>query len=106
MQDKIIAAIEKALNENLNHTYIGYEINLQEIATVIAAAIAPLVEAGEPDWENAPEWAEWRTFDNDGDVTFWEYRPTCSLLGIWLQSSDGGRFTTFSPNRDLQQRPQ
>lgn len=51
MQDKIIAAIEKALMENLNHAYICYEINLQEIAAEIAAAIAPLLEAGEVDWK-------------------------------------------------------
>ena len=46
-QGKIVAAISEKLNENLNHTYIGYEINCHEIATEIATAITSHLEVVE-----------------------------------------------------------
>lgn len=66
---------------------------IQSIATEIAAAIAPLVEAGEQDWKDAPDWANWRTVDKDGLVSFWEKEP--ELLGaIWL---NGGKEQSIEP---------
>jgi len=44
-QEKIIQAIAATLEENLNHAHIGYEIDCQEIAAEITAAIAPHLEA-------------------------------------------------------------
>jgi len=90
-----------ALNSG-HFTHTGF---CQEIAAEIAGKVLEVVEQ-KTGWEDAPEWAEYRTTDNDGDVTYWEYRPICSLLGIWLQSADGGRFSTIPLNRgELEERP-
>lgn len=61
MQDKIIAEIAAYLEENLSAYHDGYADTLgwkrfvpgmiPQIATEIAAAIAPLVEAGDVDWK-------------------------------------------------------
>lgn len=73
MQDKIIAAIAEYLyhftesTNNLKKVRFLKAVRhdktredfLQETATEIYTALAPLVEAGEPDWKDAPEWAEW-----------------------------------------------
>ena len=68
-EDKIKAALLAALREPTSlHDCEGSIVNR------LYAAIAPHLEAS-PDWAEAPEWAEWRTVDEDGTITFWEMKP-------------------------------
>ncbi len=118
MQDKIIAAIAEYLyhftesTNNLKKVRFLKAVRhdktredfLQEIATEIAAAIAPLVEAGEVGWDNAPEWARWRTVDDDGSITFWELEPVLDDNEFFL-NDDGGRKMLVLRPLNKQQRP-
>lgn len=43
-------------------------------------------------WEDAPDWAKYRTVDKNGQVTFWEKQPHAHLLtGYWCDDSGGNR---------------
>lgn len=57
MQNEIIAAIAAYLERNEDTIYDTFRNKLKynKIAAEIAAAIAPLVEVGEPDWRNTVE---------------------------------------------------
>ena len=90
-----------------SNTHAGF---CQEIATEIAAAIAPLVEAGEPDWKDAPEWAKYRTVDKCGEITFWDEKPRLSDHGYWtIQGTSGTKWEVIGESEtwknSLQQRP-
>lgn len=107
MQDKIIAAIAAKLND---YDTLVSLYDVEEMAQSIAAAIAPLVQAGEVDWKDAPEWAEWRTVDKDRNVTFWEKEPLIvQSRGFWRQGNAGGQWEEQKYNNDweksLQRRP-
>lgn len=37
-----------------------------------------------PDWKSAPEWANWRAMDADGQVFWYEQKPEKSLQrSVW-----------------------
>lgn len=38
-------------------------------------AIIEKLESGKPDWNDAPEWAEWRAMDEDGAWWWYESQP-------------------------------
>jgi hypothetical protein len=58
------------------------------------------------DWGLAPEWANFRTTNNDGDVTYWEYMPECTLLGFWVHGEKYGRIEVVEIKKGhLQKRP-
>ena len=132
MQKEIIAAIAAYLEKEIRPRFSGrteygsYEFNsrgatsrdlmpkfCQEIATEIAAAIAPLVEAWEPYWEDAPEWAEWRTVGCNGCVMWWEEKPVISKdFPVWTYGGRGwanGELSESWVNKNwensLQRRP-
>lgn len=101
--EKIIQAIAaylgKVMTYNNSLTKIQFErtcVNgaaefIEQEATYIAAAIAPHLEAG-AGWEDAPDWAEWRTVDKNGQVTFWEKQPHAHLLSkYWVDDAGGNR---------------
>lgn len=90
-EDKIKAAIADWISKRVEHIYHpdGERVAFNEVceyhdfqenefyekvASELYAAIAPHLEAS-PDWAEAPEWAEWRTVDEDGTITFWEMKP-------------------------------
>ena len=80
-----------------------------EIAEKLAAAIAPHLEAG-AGWEDAPEWAEWRTVDKGGAITFWDKEPRLSHAGYWtMQGTDGTKWEEVGQDESwkhsLQSRP-
>lgn len=77
---------------------------IQSIAAEIAAAIAPLVEAGNVDWKAAPPWANWRTVDDDGTITFWELEPVLDDNQFFLNDNGGRKMLVLRP-LDKQQRP-
>lgn len=58
----------------LNQGHFTHAGFCKEVAEELAAAIAPHLEAGS-DWENAPEWAGWRTVDKDGTIVYWDKEP-------------------------------
>ena len=71
--------------------YPTHSIAVSEYAHAIAAVIAPHLESG-VGWEDAPDWAEWRTVDKNGQVTFWENHPHAHLLSkYWCDDSGGNR---------------
>lgn len=75
------------------------------IADEIAAAIAPHMEAG-AGWEDAPDWAEFRTTTNSGDIIYWEHRPVCSPLGFWIAGNHSNRYEVREIKKGhLEQRP-
>lgn len=70
-EKEIIETIAKIVAKNTLGVSAQHQRISREIATEIAAAIAPLVEAGEADWKDAPEWAEY-TATFDGKRYFFE----------------------------------
>lgn len=77
----------------------------KELADQIAAAIAPHLEAG-AGWEDAPEWAEFKTTTNSGDIIYWEHQPVCSPLGFWIAGNHSSRYEVREIKKGhLEQRP-
>ena len=80
----------------------------QEIAAEIAEKVlAVVMQTG---WEDAPEWARYRTVDKDRNVTFWEKQPlVVSSRGFWRQGNDGGLWEVVRYDEDwqnsLEERP-
>jgi len=126
-QEKIIQAIAEYLEENtfLNDSDIhAPEITFgvvkeyptpthleccKELATQIADAIAPHLEAG-AGWEDAPSWAEWRTVDGNGDITYWKDKPEPSKRNDYWTLAKGDRYeqiphTVKDWKETLQKRP-
>ena len=84
-QEKIIQAIAASLRVILIE--YGVEWKRQEIINDMVSAIAPHLEAG-TGWEDAPEWANYKTVDPDSTTTFWEYKPIIDLSdGTWYRKS-------------------
>ena len=81
----------------------------QEIAAELADAIAPHLEAG-AGWENAPSWAEWRTVDGNGAITYWKDKPEPSKRNDYWTLAKGDRYeqiphTVKDWKETLQKRP-
>ena len=79
------------------------------ISAELAAAIAPHLEAG-AGWEDAPEWAEWRTVDGNGDITYWKDKPEPSKRNDYWTLARGDRYeqiphTVKDWKETLQERP-
>lgn len=115
--EKIIQAIAaylgKVMTYNNSLTKIQFErtcVNgaaefIEQEATYIAAAIAPHLEAG-AGWEDAPEWAEFKTTTNSGDIIYWEHQPVCSPLGFWIAGNHSSRYEVREIKKGhLEQRP-
>jgi len=121
-QEKIIQAIaayleretiitgvpgEKAIEFGgvLNQGHFTHAGFCREVAEELAAAIAPHLEAG-AGWEDAPEWANYKTKDPDGSVFFWELEPQ-KKEDFWSQNANGGRFIVIGVDswEELHQRP-
>ena len=80
-----------------------------EVAEELAAAIAPHLEAG-AGWENAPSWAEWRTVDGNGAITYWKDKPEPSKRNDYWTLAKGDRYeqiphTVKDWKETLQKRP-
>ena len=125
-QEKIIQAIAAYMEKESREIYSGENgITLdfgtknpghfthagfcQEIAREIAAAIAPHLEAG-AGWEDAPSWAEWRTVDGNGDITYWKDKPEPSKRNDYWTLAKGCKYeqiphTVKDWKKTLQQRP-
>lgn len=119
--EKIIQAIAaylgKVMTYNNSLTKIQFErtcVNgaaefIEQEATYIAAAIAPHLEAG-AGWENAPSWAEWRTVDGNGAITYWKDKPEPSKRNDYWTLAKGDRYeqiphTVKDWKETLQKRP-
>ena len=119
--EKIIQAIAaylgKVMTYNNSLTKIQFErtcVNgaaefIEQEATYIAAAIAPHLEAG-AGWENAPSWAEWRTVDGNGAITYWKDKPEPSKRNDYWTLARGDRYeqiphTVKDWKETLQKRP-
>ena len=79
-QEKIIQAIaaniQKALTvaHQKHFPHDSVENYYLIVATELAAAIAPHLEAG-AGWDDAPDWAEWRARDKYGAINYFEAEP-------------------------------
>lgn len=52
------------------------------------AARKRVLEEWQPDWTQAPEWANWWAMDASGDGNFTEYEPVLSeMIAAWVDSS-------------------
>lgn len=40
-----------------------------------------------PNWDDAPEWAQYLTLESDGEWSWWEVIPLYSEGGWWRQGS-------------------
>lgn len=120
-QEKIIQAIVaylgKVMTYNNSLTKIQFErtcVNgaaefIEQEAKQIAAAIAPHLEVG-AGWEDAPSWAEWRTVDGNGDITYWKDKPEPSKRNDYWTLAKGDRYeqiphTVKDWKETLQKRP-
>ena len=125
-QEKIIQAIaayleretiitgvpgEKAIEFGgvLNQGHFTHAGFCREVAEELADAIAPHLEAG-AGWENAPSWAEWRTVDGNGAITYWKDKPEPSKRNDYWTLAKGDRYeqiphTVKDWKETLQKRP-
>jgi len=125
-QEKIIQAIaayleretiitgvpgEKAIEFGgvLNQGHFTHAGFCREVAEELAAAIAPHLEAG-AGWEDAPSWAEWRTVDGNGAITYWKDKPEPSKRNDYWTLAKGDRYeqiphTVKDWKETLQKRP-
>jgi len=102
-QENIIQSIAASLRVILIE--YGVEWKRQEIINDMVSAIAPHLEAG-AGWEDAPEWAEFKTTTNSGDIIYWEHQPVCSPLGFWIAGNHSSRYEVREIKKGhLEQRP-
>ena len=67
----------------------GLTLTNTELGDIIHVARGEGTKTG---WEDAPDWAEWRTVDKNGQVTFWEKQPHAHLLSkYWVDDAGGNR---------------
>ena len=102
-EEKIKAAIEEVLKPL---EYSGKQFQKQLLEKIMSA-IAPHLGAVEPDWSDAPSWAEWRGKDARGILCYFQNKPQPGT-SIWW--SDGGKFTEAETligwQNTLERRPQ
>ena len=108
-QEKIIQAITTYLKNADWNWRLPVSASDEKIAAEIATAIAPHLEAG-AGWENAPSWAEWRTVDGNGDITYWKDKPEPSKRNDYWTLAKGDRYeqiphTVKDWKETLQERP-
>lgn len=76
----------------INTAHFTHSEFCKEIAEEITAAIEPLLSQ-DSGWEDAPDWAKWRTVDIDSTVTFWEEKPKHSIHNNRWTTSGGKTLT-------------
>ena len=107
MEKEIIAAIAAYLDNIEDLKLPEYKVLIPEIASEIAAAIAPLVEAVKPDWKDAPEWADHLAQDLHGQWHWFRGEPKPDGQ-YWLALKYYNQ-RAFTPNPNwketLQKRP-
>ena len=105
-QEKIIQAIADVINKKGTDDFGMLPwCKPSDLIAELAAAIAPHLEAG-AGWEDAPSWANFKTTNYEGDTTYWEFRPDCTLLGFWVHGEKYGRIEVRELKRGhLEERP-
>lgn len=75
-----------------------------EFAEALRVAIAAL-ETMTPDWETAPEWAEWWAVDEDGAAYWYDVEPRM-VKSMWWAAGAKDMLQPFTNWREsLEQRP-
>ena len=85
----------------------GLTLTNTELGDIIHVARGAGTKTG---WEDAPSWAEWRTVDKGGAITFWDKEPRLSHAGYWtMQGTDGTKWEEVGQDESwkhsLQSRP-
>ena len=80
----------------------GLTLTNTELGDIIHVARSEGTGAG---WENAPDWAHYKTKDPDGSVFYWELEPQ-KKEDFWSQNANGGRFIVIGMDNweELHQR--
>lgn len=109
-QEKIIQAIADVINKKGTDDFGMLPwCKPSDLIAELAAAIAPHLEAG-AGWEDAPSWAEWRTVDGNGAITYWKDKPEPSKRNDYWTLAKGDRYeqiphTVKDWKETLQKRP-
>ena len=104
----IVQITERGIEAHSENGFVAEFAREDEAHAIVNAynsyAIAPLVEAG-AGWEDAPDWANYKTKDPDGSVFYWELEPQ-KKEDFWSQNANGGRFIVIGMDNweELHQR--
>jgi len=78
-----VEILERALSQGVEATPSGLRL-----ALAIEQALAAL-QGPEPDWSEAPEWAEWWAVDAWGCANWFQQKPCCAVEDIeWREPDD------------------
>lgn len=89
---------EKSLSDATNGCVTTYNIPETSITFTIDKVFTQ--EEWQPDWSQAPDWADWCTFDHIGQV-FWEKQPSIQDDYWWKQPKDRSKFKRLDYNGNL-----
>jgi hypothetical protein len=80
-----------------------YPYTPTDIGIALDVAIAALKTPPGPNWEEAPEWAQWWAMDCTGASCWYEKEPFYQLSGTWLPA--GGNLASNIVTPNIEQRP-
>ena len=107
---KLNEAIEILEKFNAYRRYRGDDIpavpaSATDIGIALDVAIEALKTPPVPNWDEAPEWAQWWAMDFNGDSYWYEFQPI--LYGnIWCKTSEEYTREGFAGKIEvIQQRP-
>ena len=109
----IVQITERGIEAHSENGFVAEFAREDEAHAIVNAynsyAIAPHLEAG-AGWENAPSWAEWRTVDGNGAITYWKDKPEPSKRNDYWTLAKGDRYeqiphTVKDWKETLQKRP-
>jgi len=82
---------------------------MQEIKRLAGELASDLPTPTQPDWNNAPEWAYYHAFDEDGEEYWYENKPIDLVLSWETRGGEWDIVKELTPRKDwrdtLSKRP-